>query len=417
MSSNKIIKETVKGQPTSKLLEDIIKKYNIDTSIWYIDSFKIKDGKWNTAAIKRDQDLKWTKEDGDKGPLQIMEGYSKRFPEFMLADNKSYSIEITFKRIPIENDIVASFKKIISNIPDYPYIKNKPRFKPGSGHALEISTFDAHFGKLAWELETGYRNYDLNIASKDYKYVSDEILEQSLPYKPEKIFIPIGQDIYHMDNVEGKTTHGTHSLDVDGRITKVNDILFAVVLRTIYKAREIAPVKIIWSPGNHDDFASYMLCFALMQHFRHDTYVEVDLSLPHVGKKIHKAELWGTLLVGFTHRIVGKHNVWHNELAQAFPELWSQSKFREWHHGDQHKKQDVKTYPVFTAGGVICRQITALSPVDKWHTDNLFTDAVPGGEGYIWHKTKGIRANFTCWTGQYDKNRNKLIETYENRER
>lgn len=420
--NTKVIRDQIKNQAGADPIKELIKKYNIDESIWYVDSFKIKDGKWNTAAKKRDQELEWTtesqtEEKGGKNSYtktkenqQIMRGFSKHFPEFMMAENKTYSIEITFKRLPLEHNILESFERLMEKFPTYPYSDKKPRFKPGSGHALELSTFDAHFGKLAWELETGYRNYDLKIVADDYKYVCDEILEQALPYKPEKIFMPLGQDIYHMDNMQGKTTRGEHTLDVDGRITKVNDVIFEVVLRTIYKAREIAPVKIIWSPGNHDHFASYMLCFSLKQHFKDDPHVEVDLSLPEKGKRIHKAELWGTLLVGWTHRIVGKHNTWHNELSQAFPELWAKSIFREWHHGDQHKKQDVKTYPVFTSGGVLCRQITALSPVDKWHTENLFTDAVPGGEGYIWHKTKGVRANLMGWIGQYTKYRNSLIK-------
>jgi len=112
--------------------------------------------------------------------------------------------------------------------------------------------------------------------------------------------------------------------------------------------------------------------------------------------------LWGNLLVGWTHRIVGRYNTWSNELAQAFPELWGKSKFREWHHGDQHKKHNVKIVPLFTSGGVVCRQITALSPVDKWHFENLFTDAVPGGESFLWSKDVGVFANFMVWTGQYE---------------
>ena len=54
--------------------------------------------------------------------------------------------------------------------------------------------------------------------------------------------------------------------------------------------------------------------------------------------------------------------------------------------------------PVTTHGGVICRQLTALSPIDVWHFENLFTDAVPGGEAYLWSKTKGIFSNFVAWT-------------------
>ena len=399
----------------SKIIKDIIKEQDIDMNLYYVHGFKVTQGTWNTAAIKRDQQLKWEvpRDENGKPLAQFMEGYSDRYPEFMVNENKTNRIEVTFMRKPIEFDIVESFKKIVKNMPTSRFTRRVPMFKPGSGNALELSTFDAHFGKLAAEIETGYRNFDLKIASGDYGFVSDKLIERAIPYQPEKCFLPIGQDIYHMDNVDGKTTHGSHTLDVDGRVTKVNEVVFAAVLRTVLQLRELAPVKIIWSPGNHDHFASYMLCHSLQQYFRNDPLVEVDLSLPEEGQKIHKCELWGKTLVGFTHRIVGRHSNWANELAQAFPEEWAQSVFREWHHGDQHKKQEIKVHPVSTMGGVVLRQLTALSPVDKWHTDNLFTDAVPGGEAYIWSKEEGVIANLMAWTGQYKKYRNKLVRNHK----
>jgi hypothetical protein len=403
------IKDNFSG---SDVIQKIIEKHGIDMNLYYVYSFKVKEGSWNTAAKKRDQELSWTKEeqtekkDGKNAynkttnPVQIMEGYSKHYPEFMMADNKSNSIEIVFKRKPIEADILESYKELIKELPilELPeLVKLKPN---NSGVAAEIATYDAHLGKLAWEQETGYRHYDLSIAAKDYIYVTDRNLSLIAPHKPERIFYVIGQDMYHIDNMSGHTTKGDHTLDVDGRITKVHNKAFIITRDNIIKASKIAPVEVIWVPGNHDFLASYMLVFALAQHFRNYARVKVDIS-----ENPRKARLWGNLLVGWTHRIVGKHTVWSNELAQAFPELWGKSRFREWHHGDQHKKLDVKITPVFTSGGVVCRQITALSPVDKWHTDNVFTDAVPGGEAFLWSKDVGVFANFMTWTGQYEKNK------------
>ncbi len=405
MEEKKIIKTNFTEDKGSKIIEQIIEEQGIDMNIYYVDSFRVKKGSWDTSAIKRDQQLKWTRE----GENQYMEGYGKRYPEFMVNNNKNNSIEITFKRKPIESDILESFKNIITSMPAFPYTRRKPIFDPGSGNAFELSTFDAHFGKLAAEIETGYRNYDLKIARDDYQYICDELINQAIPYKPEVCILPLGQDIYHVDNMEGHTTKGSHTLDVDGRITKVNDVIFYVVVETILKLRKFSRVHIIWSPGNHDHFASYMLCFSLAQYFRNDPLVTVDLDLPPRGKQIHKRFLWGKTLIGYTHRITNRQSNWVNELAQAFPQEWAESTFREWHHGDQHKKQVVKMYPVYTMGGVVLRQITALSPVDKWHTENLFTDAVPGGEGFILNKEKGVIANFMAWTGQYENNRNQLI--------
>lgn len=402
--TTKIIKEEINSNSGIDPIKKIIETHNIDMTVWYVKSFKIKDGKWNTAAKKREQELTWTREENKDGePLQIMQGYSKHFPEFMIAENKTYSIEIVFERMPIEQDVLQSFKELVKEMPILPIVPKRKFIS--NGIAGEIATYDAHLAKLAWLNETGYRNYDLNIAAKDFTYATDRNLDLMSPYKPEKLFYIIGQDMYHVDNMQGHTTGGDHTLDVDGRITKVHKKAFEITRNNIYKASKLCPVEVIWIPGNHDFLASYMLTFALKEHFRNNANITVD-----IGENPRKARLWGNLLVGWTHRIVGKHTVWSNELAQAFPELWGKSVFREWHHGDQHKKQTVKITPVFTSGGVVCRQITALSPVDKWHTDHTFTDAVPGGEAFLWSKEEGVFANFMTWTGQYEENRNNLIK-------
>jgi len=404
--SNKTFTTTGKGVG-SKVIQQIIDDNEINMNLYYVDFFKVKSGTWNTAAKKRNQKLTWTKVQGKHGPTALMEGHSEHYPEFMMADNKTNSIEVTFRRKPIEADILESFTEIIKDMPAFEEPKAKRKLPIPNGIAAELATYDAHLGKLAWEQETGYRNYDLNIAIEDYNYVTEKNLDLISPHKPEKIFYIVGQDMYHVDNMEGHTTHGKHSMDVDGRITKVHTKAFVITRDNIIRCSKVAPVEVIWIPGNHDFLASYMLCHSLQQYFRNYSRVTVDLE-----ENSRKARLWGTLLVGWTHRIVGRHTTWSNELAQEWPTLWGQSKFREWHHGDQHKKQNVKVVPLFTSGGVICRQITALTPVDKWHTDNVFTDAVPGGDAFLWSKEEGIFANFTIWTGQYEDNRNELVGSH-----
>jgi hypothetical protein len=407
MEKNIIVKENISPLlHGSDAINELIKKHNIDMNIFYVDIFKVKDGSWDTSAIKRDQDLTWTvPKDKEGKPLaQFMEGTSIRYPEFMVNNNKTYYIEITFKRKPIEADILAEYKELIADMPKIELPLRKRRSIVQNGVAAEIALYDAHFGKLAWKDETGYRHYDTKIAAKDYSYAAENCLDLIAPHKPEKIFYIVGQDLYHIDNMSSHTTKGDHTLDVDGRITKVHKTVFINIREAIYKASLIAPVEVMWVPGNHDYLASYMLVFALNEHFKDYPRVTIDIT-----ENPRKARLWGNLLVGWTHSITGKHTVWSNELAQAFPELWGKSVFREWHHGDQHKKLNTKITPIFTSGGVLCRQVTALSPVDQWHTTNVFTDAIPGGEAYLWSKEKGVFANYTIWTGQYDKNRNELV--------
>lgn len=380
------IKETQgsSGDETTQkgLIDRIIQIAGIDLKQWKVKEFKLYPNAWGVTMKQKE----W------RGKKRTTKTWAEQ------AMNYQLKVEIKFERIQydIETAMLDSFKEIVKDMPaiEIPEIITK---KIRNGVAAELATYDAHFGKLAWLQETTYRHYDVNIAAKDYTRSIDNNLDLISPHKPEQIFYIIGQDMYHIDNLAGHTTSGSHTLDVDGRITKVHIKTFTVSRDSIIKARKIGPVKVVWIPGNHDFLASYMLVFALMQYFRNWKGITFDLS-----EASRKAVLWGNLLVGWTHRIVGRYNTWSNELAQAFPELWGKSKFREWHHGDQHKKHNVKIVPLFTSGGVVCRQITALSPVDKWHFENLFTDAVPGGESFLWSKDVGVFANFMVWTGQYE---------------
>jgi hypothetical protein len=386
------IKKSPASEGTDKAKQDLIASImniaGIDNKIWRVKSFKLTPNSWGVTMKQKETE----------------KGSTKTWAE--QAQNYQLKVEIYFERnLPYEDDITNSFKELMKDMPAISIVESrKRRIIKDNGIAGEMAIYDPHFGKLAWKDETGYRHYDTKIASKDYSYVTENCLDLLAPAKPEKIFYVIGQDLYHIDNMGSHTTGGDHTLDVDGRITKIHKTVFINMRDALYKTSRMSPVEVIWIPGNHDYLASYMLVFALKEHFRGYSRITFDIT-----ENPRKARLWGNLLVGWAHRIVGKPTVWSNELSQAFPELWGKSMFREWHHGDQHKKQDVKITPVFTSGGVVCRQMTALSPVDQWHTTNVFTDAVPGGEAYLWSKEKGVFANFTAWTGQYDDYRNKLI--------
>ena len=282
----------------------------------------------------------------------------------------------------------TGFLRLVEKMPllDKPF----PKHKRSSDYAAEMDLVDAHFAKLAWGAETGRPDQDLELAVGDYILACKENLEDLAPYNPEIIYFIVGQDLMHIENFMGITPKGGNILDVDSRFPLLYEKAMETVIRSLYECRKVAPVEVLWIPGNHDVHASLHLCFALREHFRKDKQVTID-----VAPSQRKARLFGNLLVGWTHEISSRENSWANELAQAFPELWGPSVFREWHYGHKHKKKEVKTSPVLTEGGVLMRQMSALSQIDAWHFENLFTDAVPGAEAFLWTKDRGIKANFT----------------------
>ena len=303
----------------------------------------------------------------------------------------NFQVKVWLKRIVLDTIQIGFENFIKEDLPKFKP-KNPPLFTDHSEYALEISLIDAHMGKLAWGAEVG-RDYDLKIACQDYTNACEKTLSWSVPFKPEKIFFIVGNDLMHIENFLGVTTKGGNVLDTDSRLPKIAQETFKTVTSCIYSCRSVAPVEVLWIPGNHDMIASMFLCMMLKEHFKNDDHVTVDCSPMQ-----RKARLWGNLLVGWTHQILNRHNAWVNELAHMFKEQWAQAKYYEWHYGHKHKKNEIKMFPIVTEGGVLLRQLTALSPIDAWHFENLFTDAVPGGEAFVWSKEHGVIANFTAWT-------------------
>jgi hypothetical protein len=363
-----------------KILAEFLEKCQVDMGKWEVSKYRI--GAWD-VSMKIDS--------GGNTPKRA-------------ETHTNYNISVDLK--PRVNFMQNIIKESAKNTPQYKFRHYKPRRSGKTGIALEMAPMDAHIGKLAWLEETGYRNYDTDIAMADYKYSVTQNLNWACSHNNiEKVYYVFGNDLYHVDNMYNRTSHSGHDLDVDGRIPKIHEESWSILVRSIQLCRQVAPVEVIILPGNHDELACLYSGYALYEHFRNDKHVDVDVK----DKKTRKARLWGKTLVGWTHAITGKHNTWGNELAQAFPEMWGQSVFREWHHGHLHKKQSLKTMPEFTSGGVLCRELTALSPVDRWHFKNVFTDAVPGGEAFLWSKDVGVFANYIAWTGQYEENRGNIV--------
>lgn len=360
-------------------VEEAIHAAAVDMNEWKVAGHQISSSQV-TMKVRKDSGNK----DKDGNPIMVDE------PKTVT----NWHVKVRFVQNP-EKNVIKATHGLIKLIPKFRYSEFKPiNLGKRSGYAGIMALIDAHLGKFAWGREVG-RDYDINIAGDDYLYCTRENLSYMAPFAPEKIIYILGQDIMHTENFEGITHKGKNVLDTDTRLPKLVEKAEEIILKSITECRKLAPVDVIWSPGNHDITSSMWMARIVNAYFRSDPHVTVDL-----GPQKRKCRLWGTTLVGWTHSITGRYNSWANELAQAFPDEWAASKhgYREWQHGHKHKKQAIQTFPIVTQGGVLLRQLTALSPIDAWHYENLFTDAVPGGEAFVMHKTKGMVANFTAWT-------------------
>lgn len=303
----------------------------------------------------------------------------------------NYQVTVWLKRKMVE-PIITAIEALVKTIPAFKPRKHKPLVHEKGEYLQEMALFDIHFGKLAWGQETGQGDYDVNIAEDWFIQAAEKNLNYGGSFPRSKILYILGQDYLHVENYMHETSLGKNNLDVDTRLPKIFEVAMGAAIKVIYMCREVAPVEILWVPGNHDMHASYYLSHILKSHFRNDKRVTVNN-----GPKWEKAILWGNLLVGYTHDAERRQTAAINMLPQMFPELWGKSKYRELHTGHLHKKGETKYKPVQTVGGTVIRRLPTLSVIDKWHSDGRFIDAVPGGESMIWSKSNGVVAHYTAY--------------------
>jgi hypothetical protein len=344
-------------------LEKALEYAEVDLSVWEVDrhiinSWEVTMGKDNTGTGKPETLTNYQ-----------VKVWLKRKDKNLIADGVLQYIKDADLTIPKVKLITNTRKKYI---------------------AAELAPVDAHFGKFAWHPECLAGHMDTEIAGKVFIDSCRDNLEKISRWEPSKIFFVVGNDLMHIENVLGQTPFHHNQLDFDSRLPKIIKKCKESLITVIDTAIQLAPTEIVWIPGNHDITGSYWLCEILTERYRANKHVTIDNSPAE-----KKCRLWGDLLVAWTHDASGrKQNPTINMLPQFWPELWGQSRFREWHTGHKHKSEVTKITPVTTVGGTIVRQLSALSNIDKWHLDNMFVDAVPSCESFIWDKSMGIRAQY-----------------------
>jgi hypothetical protein len=361
--------QTILTTKPVKTEEDVIREFNIDTSVWKIDRFECS--AWTTAMkLEENEEL-----DGNKKLKQ----------KPVLVQN--YRVKVYLKRIiskPFQDAHDIIFSKIKNHAPKYIKITNK---KHDDGHLVVIGLFDAHFGKLCWGEETG-GDYDLKIAERLFVDAAVNLIDSSRHMNIDRFMIPIGNDLLHIDSHQNKTTNGT-IVDTDGRFGKIIATAEMAVVNAIDYARQIAPVDLVYVPGNHDYTTSYHLSRTLSAWYRNCNNVKIDIS-----PSKRKYYFWEKTLLGLTH---GNHEKKHDLtglMALERPLEFSKAECREWLLGHEHRFRQFQTQVGDTHQGVVIRTLRSLSGTDAWHHENGFVGTRQAAETYYYDKNCGYCGHY-----------------------
>lgn len=243
---------------------------------------------------------------------------------------------------------------------------------------LEISIPDLHVGKLAWGKETGHASYDTKIALQAFDDALEALVARTSSYRFDQIVFIVGNDLFNADNKQNTTTRGTPQ-DTDSRFPKTFVTVRTMMVDAVSRLRQVAPVKVLIVPGNHDTLAAYHLGDSLSCYFHGADGIEID-NAPTM-RKYHR---FGNNMLMWTHGDKGKLADLPLLMATEQPEMFGATLFREAHTGDKHHLR-VNEYH-----GVRVRISPALCAPDAWHSENHYVGAQRAAEAFVYHATEGL---------------------------
>lgn len=308
-----------------------------------------------------------------------------------------YKTQVWLKKIP-GVEWVQAIRNLIT---DLPKLKTPKRnFKLDGKYMLEVALVDQHFGMFSWAEETGF-NYDIKIAENLYLNGIQDLICKAQGYKPSLIVIPIGNDFMHVSDDSSRTPLHGNPLDTDTRQIKIYQTAKKAIIKAVHFARTIAPVRIIYVPGNHDFGVSYAIADVIAEVFKKDPEVTVDS-----GPKTRKFLQFGKNMIAFTHGHDTPIRDLPNILSCEEPEMFGRTKYREAHLGHFHGKRTVHWTGVDSNRGWITRVLPSLCPPDQWHYRKGFIKSHHACSSLVFEKDTGLVAEFHSY-GDKILNRNK----------
>lgn len=350
-------------------LEGLLEFFEVDTDVWDVERWKCNT--WAMAGFPKTvgSSKNWSRDTTEPivTPIYQVSATFKKKPASIFAKNEVEDIK--------RRALAELLKLVVPASPRSTYRETRL----ATGNLLELNVPDLHAGKLAWNKETGYGNYDTNIALDLFETAILALLARSKHITFDRILFVVGNDLQHSDTIGGTTTSGTQ-LDNDSRyhkvFVKIRERLVKVIRQYLLP---IAPVTIVGCPGNHDKTTAWHMVDSLEQRFFDNVDVEV-LNDP-TEFKVYQ---WGEVMLMFAHGNTGKKPDYPLTMATRFKEVWGNTTYREAHTGHIHQTMVQEFH------GVRVRTLPALCEPDAWHAANNFVGNIRTAEAYAWNDKTGL---------------------------
>ena len=360
--------------------DEIIARSNIDLRLW--DVVKIDHRGWeSTGKLAGGQEVVKLEDKGDtlKWTAEKLWKSKNRYLKIVLQRKAPKLVQMG----------ILELLKDCHKIPQTTIVYDQSNSSP---YFMEISLYDQHVAKYCWAAQTG-DNYDLRICEDDYVAAAHDLLDLTSRYMVDKIIIPIGHDFFNSNSFVSTTASGTIVDSTDDRFQKAFRVGCRMVRNLISHCTTVAPVEVIYVPGNHDPATSFYLVEWLSAIFEDVKHVEIDRDI-----KDRKYRLYGSNLFGYIHGD-GKSQPRDASLpllmATEVPEMWGQAKWKSIRCGHLHKKSEWRYNVGDTFNGVSVIRLPSLTATDAWHFQKGYAKNHRTAEAWLWDYKEGYRGHFS----------------------
>ena len=275
---------------------------------------------------------------------------------------RTYSFTFNTKKAEEEQSLEDRMQRIEDRFRSIPAIKlptitNLPPFDKTTTKAF-ISINDLHAGSLAWGRETGYGDWDLDIALQRLTDWTARLLQKIKGDRVDEIILYYNGDTLHSNgDVPMTGTPGTnHILDTDSRQFKTVDMTAESIIVTGDLAAQSAPhVRLVVKRGNHDSDSYLALLQAAKWRYHEQKNVTVEMD-----PNPYWAHAWDDVLLFGHHGDKIKPERMIMTMADKHRELWGKAKHVVMWTGDKHHRK-VEQFP-----GVLWEQASCWTESDLY---------------------------------------------------
>lgn len=201
--------------------------------------------------------------------------------------------------------------------------------------------------------------YDMHLPMSDHRRSVEQLISIILSKGWDEINIVVGQDMFHNDDMRGRTASGRQIEKVDvGKAWEMGrEIWYSIIDVSLANASR---VNLIYSYGNHDESLSWAFVQMLKDHYP-QLYVDDRM-------KQRKCIYWRNCFIGITHGAYTKSspNDFRGQFTIEYPMEFAMASVREIHAGHLHHEKEADLY------GVMTRRLSRGGETDKWSEDEGF---------------------------------------------